>query len=623
MSKNVNYDFAGWVTKHDTRCTDGVTIKHDAFKDNDGQKVPLVWNHDYNTPNNVLGHVSLKHRAEGVYGYGFFNDTVDAQNAKELVRHGDISSMSIGARKIKRQGSNVIHGLIYEVSLVMAGANPGATIESFVTHSDEGDVESGIIYTGTLIHSSDDVLFDDSPDAEPEKEEAVSEEDIPKSEEDIPKSEEILNHAKGENTEMAEEKTVGDILETLTEEQAAAVQVLLETVVDEYENDEDEEGDEEVKQNVFSKNEVEMVNDTLRHSAVDALEFAMKNGASSLKQVMEADEVLQHGINSIEMLFPEAAYSTNGNEPIIYKDPNTAYKEILNSVSKSPFSRVRTLVADLTEAEARAKGYITGNLKKEEFFSLIKRSTTPTTVYKKQKIDRDDLVDITDFNVVAFMNREMRMMLEEEIARAVLVGDGRDVSAEDKINEMNLRPIISDHEFFTIHKAYTSAATFTEDFITAMADYRGSGAPTMFIDPVLLASIRLLKATDGRYLFGDIPSVDAIASKFGVSKIVPTTFMSGKGALAVNLRDYTLGSTNGGQITNFDDFDIDFNQYKYLIETRLSGALTMPKSAIHMVVTTAGTGADDEAAGMVWGTRTTTTTTAAPTSTTTSTTTEA
>lgn len=415
---------------------------------------------------------------------------------------------------------------------------------------------------------------------------------------------------------MATEKTVGEILESLNDEQAAAVQVLLETIVDEYEDG----GDDEVKQNAFSMNEVEMVNDTLRHSAVDALEFAMKNGASSLKQVMEADELLQHGINSIEMLFPEAAYSTNGNEPIIYKDPNTAYKEILNSVSKSPFSRVRTLVADLTEPEARAKGYITGNLKKEEFFSLIKRSTTPTTVYKKQKIDRDDLVDITDFNVVAFMNREMRMMLEEEIARALLVGDGRDVSAEDKINEMNLRPIISDHEFFTIHKAYTSAATFVEDFIIAMSEYRGSGAPTMYIDPVLLASIRLLKsALDGRYLFGDIPSVDAIASKLGVSKIVPTTFMSGKGALAVNLRDYTLGSTNGGQITNFDDFDIDFNQYKYLIETRLSGALTMPKSAIHMKATTAGSGADDEDAGMVWGDRSPSSTSSTSTSTSTTT----
>ena len=597
MSRKPNYDFAGWVTKNDIRCSDGVTLKRDAFKDNHGKKVPLVWNHDYNSPTNVLGYVTLENHDIGVYGYGYFNDTIEAKNTKELVKHGDISSMSIGARKIKRNGSDVIHGVIYEVSLVLAGANPGAMIETVVQHSEEGDSEFGIIYPGTLIHSFDDILPNEEPEPEPEtKPETISE----------PETEpENIKHAEGES-KMDKDKTVGDVLDTLTEEQAAAVQILLETVVEEYEDE--EEGDDGVKQNVFNGNEADQRADVLRHGASEALSFAMKNGASSLKQVMEADENLQHGINSIEMLFPEAAFSTNGSEPILYKDPNTAYKEILNGMSKSPFSRVRTLVADLTEAEARAKGYITGSLKKEEFFSLIKRSTTPTTIYKKQKIDRDDLVDITDFNVVAFMNREMRMMLEEEVARAALVGDGRDVSAEDKVNEMNLRPIISDHEFFTIHKTYTNTASFVEDFIKAMAEYRGSGAPTLFIDPVLLASIRLLKATDGHYLFGDIPSVDALASRLGVSKIVPTTFMSGKGALAVNLRDYTLGSTNGGQITNFDDFDIDFNQYKYLIETRLSGALTMPKSAIHMH-TSAGASANDADAGMVWGERSTTTTT--------------
>ena len=595
MPKKLEYDFAGWVTKNDIRCADGVTIKHDAFKDNHGKNVPLVWNHNYSEPTNVLGFVTLENKDLGVYGYGHFNDSIEAQNTKELIRHGDISSMSIGARKIKRSGTDVVHGVIYEVSLVLSGANPGAMIETVVNHSAEGDNESGIIYTGTLIHSADDI-----------PKEAVEPEPEPKPEPEPEPEPELIKHAKGE-IKMAE-KTVGDVLDGLTEEQAAAVQILLETVVEEYENENDDnEGDEGMKQNVFYGNEAAMQSDVLKHGASEALSFAMKNGASSLKQVMESDENLQHGINSIEMLFPEAAYSTNGNEPVVYKDPNTAYKEILNGISKSPFSRVRTLVADLTEAEARAKGYITGSLKKEEFFSLIKRSTTPTTVYKKQKIDRDDLVDITDFNVVAFMNREMRMMLEEEVARAALVGDGRDVSAEDKINEMNLRPIISDHEFFTIHKTYTNSASFVEDFIKAMAEYRGSGAPTMFIDPVLLAAIRLLKATDGRYLFGDIPSVDALASRLGVSKIVPTTFMSDKGALAVNLRDYTLGSTNGGQITNFDDFDIDFNQYKYLIETRLSGALTMPKSAIHMH-TTKGSAANDLAGGVVWGDRTTTTT---------------
>jgi HK97 family phage major capsid protein len=302
------------------------------------------------------------------------------------------------------------------------------------------------------------------------------------------------------------------------------------------------------------------------------------------------------------MLFPEAAHSTNGNVPILYKDPNTAYRKILDATSKSPFSRVRTLVADLTEEEARAKGYIKGTMKKEQFFSLIKRTTTPTTVYKKQKLDRDDIVDITDFDVVAFMNREMRMMLEEEIARAILVGDGRDAGSDDKINEENIRPVIKDNDFFVIRKRYTDAADFIEVVIKAMSEYRGSGVPTMYCDPAFLADIKLLKGTDNRFLFGAIPSTDAIAALLGVKEIVPTTFMIGKGVLVVNLSDYGVGSTKGGQITNFDDFDIDFNQYKYLTETRLSGALTMPKSAIHLD-TVLGTGQTELEAGIAKGER--------------------
>ena len=597
MNKNPKYDFAGWVTKNDILCSDGVTIRHDAFKDNHGEKVPLVWNHDYNTPTNVLGHVLLENHKTGVYGYGHFNDTQEAKNTKELINHGDIVSMSIGARKIKRDGKNITHGRIYEVSLVLAAANPGATIDTVIKHSDEGDVESGIIYPGTMIHSSEDVLSD------PEM------------------SDESLEHKNdGGDKDMAD-KTVGEILEELTEEQQAAVQILLEAQAEEYEDedyddedDEDEEdddnddnepeGDDEMKHNVFNKSDKSAKEDTIRHQASEGLYRAMTSGASSLKQTLAStmdEDMLEHGINSIEMLFPEATYS-NGNQPILYKDPNTSYKFILDNVSKSPFSRVKTLIADVTESEARAKGYITGTLKKEEFFSLIKRSTTPTTVYKKQSIDRDDLVDITDFNVVAFMNREMRMMLEEEIARAIIVGDGRDISAADKINEQNIRPIISDHEFFTIHKQYTSAADFTEILVRAMTEYRGSGVATMFIDPVLLADIKLLKGTDGRYLHGDIPSTAQVANRFGVERVIPTTFMAGKGALVVNLKDYSLGATNGGQITNFDDFDIDFNQHKYLIETRLSGALTLPKSAIHLSATVT-TGATDENAGLQYGKR--------------------
>lgn len=564
------YDFAGWVTKNDTLCADGVTIRHDAFKGDDGQKVPLVWNHDYNTPTNILGHVELRNESLGVYGYGYFNDTPGAQNAKELVRHGDISSMSIGARKLKRSGSNIIHGNIYEVSLVLSGANPGAMIESVINHSDDGDEENGIVYTGTLIHTPED----------------------------------IINHK--EEKEVSE-KTIGEVIETMTEEQQNAVYALVGMAIEENDEEEDE-GDETVKHNVFNQYETEDANDVLLHSVNEVIKQAVDGKVSSLKEMFEnaattqGDDTLQHGINSIEMLFPEAAHPTNGNVPILYKDPNTAYKQILNAVNKSPFSRVRTLVADLTEDEARAKGYIKGNFKKEEFFSLIKRTTGPSTVYKKQKLDRDDIVDITDFDVVAFMNREMRMMLEEELARAILVGDGREIDDEDKIDETSIRPIITDHEFFTIQKKYTGAATFIEAVIKAMAEYRGSGRPNMYIDPNLLADVKLLKGTDGRFLFGDIPSNASIAARLGIKEIVETSFMVNNGAVIVNLNDYTLGATKGGEITNFDDFDIDFNQYKYLIETRLSGSLTIPKSAIHLA-TTVVVGADNEKGGMKFGSR--------------------
>lgn len=567
--KKKAYDFAGWVTKNDVLCTDGVTIKHDAFKADDGKKVPLVWNHDYNSPNNILGHVELQNHQNGVYGYGFFNQTEEAKNARELLKHGDIVSMSIGARKIKRNGTNVVHGVIYEVSLVPAGANPGATIETVMVHSDDGDSESGIFYPSTLIHSADDIIHSEE------------------------------NNNKEEEKGMS--KTIGEVIDSLNEEQMEAVYALIGSVVESYE--EEDEGDETVKQNVFNKTEVDNTNDVLKHGLEDALTYAIKNKTTLKQSLLESeDESLHHGINSIEMLFPEAAASTNGNEPILYKDPNTSYSKILGKTSKSPFSKIRTLVADLTEDEARAKGYIKGNMKKEEFFSLIKRTTVPTTVYKKQKIDRDDVVDITDFNVVAFMGREMRVMLEEEVARALLVGDGRDVSDDDKIDEKCIRPVITDHEFFTIQKQYTDAADFTEKHIKAMAEYRGSGTPDMYIDPVLLADIKLLKGTDGRYLFGDIPSDAAVAARFGVREIIPTSFMSGKGAVVVNLADYRIGAAKGGQVTNFDDFDIDFNQYKYLIETRLCGALTMPKSAIYYN-TSVVTGANNTKGGVVYGER--------------------
>lgn len=610
------YDFAGWVTKHDVRCSDGVTIKHDAFKDNDGHKVPLVWNHDYNSPNNVLGHVMLQHHDQGVYGYGYFNSTREAENAKEMVKHGDISSMSIGARKLKRVGTDVVNGSIYEVSLVLAGANPGAMIETVMQHG-EDEEEKAHITTGNLIHSADDIIHaedvvedqtigdiiatmnDEQKDAVYALLGIVAGEDEVEGEEDITHSDEDI-------------ETIGEIIDTMTDEQKDAVYALVGMVADDEDEDEehqitdeDEKGDdEEMKQNVFNKTKDGKEETVLKHSFNEVLKQAQQDKVSSLKDFMAAQETLTHGINSIDMLFPDAAASTNGNVPILYKDPNTGYQTILSRIAKSPFSRVKTTVADLTEEEARAKGYIKGTMKKEEFFSLIKRHTTPTTVYKKQKLDRDDILDITEFDVVAFMNVEMRMMLEEEIARAALVGDGRDFSSEDKINEQNIRPIIGDHEFFTIHKAFADAGAFIEAVIKAMSEYRGSGNPDMYIDPTLLADVKLLKGTDGRFLFGDIPSNEAIANRLGLREIIPTTFMSGKGALIVNLRDYTLGAAKGGQVTSFDDFDIDFNQHKYLIETRLCGALTMPKSAIHLVAgVTPGTGANDTVGGMTYGER--------------------
>lgn len=560
-----DYDFAGWVTKNDIVCADGVVIKHDAFKHNDGQKVPLVWNHDYNNPTNVLGHIVLKNMDQGVYGYGFFNQTQEAMNAKEMVKHGDISSMSIGARKIKRKGNDVIHGKIYEVSLVLSGANPGAMIETVVKHSDDGDLESeeGIIYTGNLIHSADDII---------KHEESEGDTKVAKEEEKETK---------------ATEETIGDVVDTMNDKQKEALYALIGMAVEgtDAEESDNTKEDEKVKHNVFNNDTQGNQEEVLVHSLNHALEFAKENQITlkeAMSYMVENDEgdTLQHGINSIEMLFPEAQ-QIGGNEPQLIRNQHTAYQTILNGVKKSPFARVKSLWADLTEDEARAKGYITGNFKKEEFFSLIKRETYPTTIYKKQKLDRDDIVDITDFNVVSFLNKEMRFMLEEEIARAILVGDGREVGDEDKINEDRIIPIIKDNEFFTVRKTYTDVEDLPEVVLKAKKEYRGSGSPAMYMDPSLLIDLKLRKKENGEYLFGKVLSDAEIAAELGVSKIVETSWMEGKGILLVNLNDYQVGTNKGGQITNFDDFDIDFNQYKYLTETRLSGALVQPKSAFH------------------------------------------
>lgn len=550
------YDFAGWVTKHDVKCADGIIIKHGAFKTSENLTVPLVWNHNSANPTNIVGNMLLEHRDEGVYGYGRFNDSETGKHAKVMVEHGDITSMSIGARNLKKQGSNLLHGLIYEVSLVMAGANPEALI---LEHSDMDEIDEGkaIIFSGDLLHTTDD---------------------------------EILEHKKGDNDMEVSEKTIGDVMDTLNEEQTAAVEELVANILadsnEELEQALNQKEEKLLKHNVFDGTEsivggvVASGSGTLSHSAMVSILEEAKRGGSLRKAFQNNEEVIQHGIENIEYLFPEAKNLTN--EPIIYRDRNTGAEGIVNATTKSPFSKVRTRIADFTEEEARARGYIKGKQKKEQIFKILKRETGPQMIYKKQKLDREDIIDITDFDIVRFIEKEMRFMLIEELGRAILVGDGREDISEDKIKEENIRPVISDDDLYTIKATYTDAADFVESTILAMADYQGSGSPLCYIDPTLLAKVKLLKGTDGRFLFGHIPTNDAVAAMLGVGSMVPTTFMKGKGALIVNLADYSIGSTKGGELTTFDDFDIDFNQYKYLIETYLSGALTLPKSALYM-----------------------------------------
>lgn len=554
------YDFAGWVTKNDVLCSDGVVIKHGAFQENDQAKVPLVWQHKHDDPTNVLGHVILHNRDEGVYGFGYFNQTDKASHAKSMVTNGDISSMSIAANKLKRMGQNIVHGSIFEVSLVLRGANPGALI---LEHSDNVEREEMqlkedeiLFYPKMLLHSAEDILI----------------------KEDLPENDTDLQHEEGGSKVADNEKTIGEVLETMNEEQRDAVEALVANILSE--DDDIEQGDDlEMKQNVFEGGYSSDMEVLTHAESLEILDDARSTG--TLKEAF-----LQHGITNIETLFPDAHTVTN--EPVIFRDENTGAQEIVNSANKSPFARVKTHYADFTEDEARARGYIKGNEKIEQVFEVASRETTPQTIYKKQQLDRDDIIDITDFDVVRFINKEMRFMLIEELGRAILVGDGRLISDASKIKEDKIRPIIKDDDFYTLKKTFTDETDLVEKVVLGMADYKGSGAPVAYIDPTLLAKVKLLKGTDGRYLTGKILSNDEVATQLGVTRVVPTTLMAGKGLLIVNLRDYTIGSTKGGEVTTFDDFDIDFNKYKYLIETRLSGALTLPHSALYFSAAPAG-----------------------------------
>ena len=566
-----DFDFSGWATKANLKCSDGRIIMKNAFKHNDGQTVPLVWNHEHNSPEYVLGHALLENRDEGVYARCKFNDTESGNTAKLLVQHGDVKALSIYANQLKQNMSNVIHGNIREVSLVLAGANPGAYIESVIKHGEESD-EEAVIYTGeglTLYHAESEKGETDTKD---EKEDA----------------------------NVADEKTIGDVLDSLTEEQKNVVYALIgQALEDTDESDDNEEDNEDMKHNVFENDTPE---NTLSHDAIEAI---INDGKryGSLKESFLA-HAGDYGIDNIDYLFPEAK-NLNTPPEFIQREMGWVQK-VIGGTHHTPFSRIKSMFADITEDDARAKGYIKGNLKKEEVFSLLKRTTTPTTIYKKQKLDRDDVVDITDFDVVAWLKSEMRMMLDEEIARAILVGDGRLSSSDDKINEQNIRPIWKDEDLYTIKHKITVSNTATDDdkakaFIKAAIKsrkgYKGSGTPTLFTTEDVVTNCLLLEDGVGRRIYN---SVTDLATALRVKEIVTVEVMEGLSrsdgssgtlslmGLIVNLADYNVGADKGGAINMFDDFDIDYNQQKYLIETRCSGALIKPYSAIALELSVSG-----------------------------------
>ena len=567
----MKYDFSGWATKNNLKCSDGRTILKDAFKENDGQKVPLVWNHQHNDPNNVLGHALLENRNDGVYAYCAFNDTEAGQQAKQLVEHGDVASLSIYANKLKQRGNDVVHGVIREVSLVLAGANPGAFIDVVMSHGEdsEGDGIISMMEDISLSHGE----IDDNTISHAEK----NKED-----------EKVADNSK--------DMTIQDVINTMTEDQKNAMYYLIGKAI-EADDENDEGGDENMKHNVFDQTEDTQEN-TLSHDAMNTIISDAKR-YGSLKESFLA-HAQEYGIENIDYLFPEA--ETLNKAPEFIKRDTGWVSKVMNGVHHTPFSRIKSMFADITEDDARAKGYIKGNLKKEEVFSLLKRTTTPTTIYKKQKLDRDDVIDITDFDVVAWLKTEMRMMLDEEIARAILIGDGRLSSSDDKINEQNIRPIVSDADLYTIKTKITIANNATSDdkakafirsVIKSRKNYKGSGEPTLYTTEDLVTDCLLLEDNTGRVIYD---SLEKLKNVLRVKEIVTVPVMEGLKdaggndvlAIVVNLADYNVGADKGGAINMFDDFDIDYNQQKYLIETRCSGALTKPYSAIAISLEQAG-----------------------------------
>ena len=570
----MKYDFCGWATKNNVRCADGRTIIKDAFINDDGKKVPLVWMHKHGDPSEVLGHAILENRDEGVYAYCSFNKTKSGNNAKELVKHGDVESLSIFANDLKESMSNVIHGKIREVSLVLAGANPEANIESVVCHGVEYNDEVNISFHEPLS------LFHSGTSDDEEKGDEMADNKKPQ-EDDNKKPQE-------------DDKTIEDIINSMTDEQKDALYYLVGLAREDNSNDEDDEVEGgKMKHNLFDDYE-ENNDEVLAHEAEGVIIGDAKRCGSMRESFIQHAE--DYGIENIDILFPDA--TSVENTPGYIKRDTGWVGEVMGTVSHSPFARIKSIFADITEDEARAKGYIKGKYKKEEVFSLLKRVTHPTTVYKKQKMDRDDVKDITSFDVIAFLKSEMRLMLDEEIARAILVGDGRLASLDDKIDEDCIRPIWKDEDLFTIKstvevaegsKFSDVAAETIDQSVRAMAQYKGSGKPTAFMADSLITEMLLLKDGDGKRIY---KSIEEIATAMRVNKIISVPVMEnlkrsdGTGnnydllAIIVNLADYKVGADKGGSVDMFEDFDINYNQQLYLIETRCSGALFKPYSAI-------------------------------------------
>lgn len=554
----MKFDFSGWATRNNLKCADGRTILKDAFKEDDGGTRPLVWNHQHNSPDNVLGHALLENRDDGVYAYCIFNDTESGRNAKLLVEHGDVSALSIYANQLKQQGSNVVHGAIREVSLVLAGANPGAFIDSVMVHDEESG-EAAIIYTGeplSLSHSDDGEKDDGKKAEEPENDKKDDSQESKKSEDD---------------------ETVKDVFNTLTEKQKKVVYSMIGQALGEdaegSENDDDKE-DAKMKHNVFDNDDTQKKN-VLSHSDMAAIIGDAKRFGSM------KESALQHGIDNIDYLFPD--YKEINNPPAwISLQPNAWVTKVMNGVHHTPFSRIRMTFADITMDEARARGYIKGNKKVEETFGLPRRTVDPTTVYKKQKFDRDDVIDITDFDVIAWVKTEMRSKLDEEVARAIVFGDGRSTTSDDKVDESKIIPIVADAELYSIPYEVTStdAADVIDAAVKAQDNYQGSGNITMFVPNSSVSSMLLVKDLNQRRIYKDINELATACAVDSIVKVPDPIVPDGILAVLVDLQDYNVGADKGGAVNMFDDFDIDYNQQKYLIETRCSGALIKPYSAI-------------------------------------------